>query len=86
MSSLSTLTAVLALLGNVHLVFTACPGSPSAVTIGTDVTSIAEKAYYECSTITSLVISSTVTSFGKHTIINIIFLIIDNNNILFMLI
>jgi uncharacterized membrane protein len=48
-----------------RVVFTACLTSDAAVTIGTSVTTIAANAYNGCSTITSLVVSSTVTSIGK---------------------
>ena len=69
MFSLTTLPAVLAFLENIRFVFSACATSDAAVTIGTDITSIALSAYFQCTTITSLVIASTVTTIGIHTII-----------------
>ena len=69
MSSLTTLPALLAFLEQARFVFSQCPGSPSPVTITGD--SIADYAYYECSTITSVVIASTVTTIGIYTIITI---------------
>ena len=62
MSALTTLPALLALLENTRFVFSQCPGTPSAVSIPGN--SIAANAYNGCTTITSLVIASTVTSIG----------------------
>ena len=67
MFSLTTLPAVLAFLENIRFVFSACATSDAAVTITGD--SIDSSAYFQCSTITSLVIASTVSTIGIHTII-----------------
>ena len=67
----TTLSAFLALLEKARFVFSACATNDADVSITGD--SIAYRAYYQCTTITSLVIPSTVTSFGKYTIINMIF-------------
>ena len=73
MSSLTTLSTLLAFLEQTRFVFSTC-GSPennlAAVTITGN--SIAYGAYYECTTITSLIIASTVTSFGIYIIITTI--------------
>ena len=81
MSSLTTLPALLAFLEQARIVFSTCPGSPSAVTIGTDVTSILYQAYYQCSTIISLVIASTITSFGIYHFNNTYRLLVKNKNV-----
>jgi uncharacterized membrane protein len=67
MSSLTTLPAVLAFLEQARFVFSACLTNDAAVTITGD--SIASGAYFGCSTITSLVIASTVTSIGIYKIV-----------------
>ena len=69
MASLTTLPAVLAFLEQARIVFSGCATSDAAVTI-TGV-SIPYGAYQGCTTITSVVIASTVTSFGLYTIIKI---------------
>ena len=72
MSSLTTLPALLVLLENIRIVFSQtpqCASSNAAVTITEN--SITADAYYQCTTIISLVIASTVTSIGKYIILTI---------------
>jgi len=67
MSSLTTLPALLAFLEQARIVFSGCETSFAAVSI--TASSIAEQAYYECATITSLAVASTVTAIGNYTIL-----------------
>ena len=72
MPSLTTLPALLVFLENARIVFSQtpqCATSNAAVSITED--SINAVAYFQCSTITSLDIASTVISIGKYIIITI---------------
>jgi hypothetical protein len=80
MFSLTTLPTLLAFLEQTRFVFSTCATDVAAVTIGTDVTTIAANAYKDCTTITTLVIASTVTFICIYTIIIIPTIYILNKN------